>query len=53
MEAESEEFIKPTKVATSSGIELPERRALSLIYYDDTLGFQVSDEATQFLKSIK
>lgn len=29
---------------------LPERRALSLIYFDKKEGFKVSDEASTFLK---
>lgn len=33
--------------------ELPEKRALSLIYYSETEGFKVSDEAVEFLTSIK
>lgn len=32
---------------------LPEKRALSLIYYDENEGFKVSDEAVEFLTSIK
>jgi len=34
-------------------INLPEKRALSLIYYNEKTGFEVSDEAVEFLSSIK
>jgi RNase P protein component len=33
--------------------QLPEKKALSLIYYDNEEGFKVSDEAKDFLMSIK
>lgn len=36
-----------------STISLPEKRALSLIYFDEKEGFKVSEEAVEFLTSIK
>lgn len=36
-----------------STITLPEKRALSLIYFDEKEGFKVSEEAVEFLTSIK
>lgn len=43
-------------VAKSNSVDssqLPEKRPLSLIYFDEKEGFKVSDEAVQFLTSIK
>lgn len=44
--------LKPTS-AEASGPDYKGPRALSLVYYDDNEGFKVSDEAVEFLSSIK
>lgn len=53
MEDRHNQESKEEKKYLNNGNELPEHRALSLIYHDEHKGFQVSQEAVDFLSNIK